>query len=125
LVFGVVLSQRFGMPRASEQKARRNSGEYVASIASLYRGARATGPALEVIYRQFLRDVCARLALPPDISLEELADAAARRGQVNGVKLKRLLGRCEQSLDTMSLSESELLELVRQMERFRDELGID
>lgn len=139
MVIGI-LAPRFGTPKAVGSRVRRSSAEYVTSLASLYRGAHATGPALEVIYRQFLRDVCARLALPPDVSLEELADVAARRGHVNAVQLKRLLGRCEYNLDRMqsaatdqrgmlvdrhSLSETELLDLVKHMDRFRKELGID
>ncbi|HEY3332612.1 MAG TPA: DUF4350 domain-containing protein [Capsulimonadaceae bacterium] len=125
LVMILVLAPRFGTPKPPVDRSRRTSGEYVSSVASLYRGARATGPALEVIYRQFLRDVCARLSLPSDISLQDLADAAARRGHINGVQLKRLLGRCEHNLDSGTLSEAELLELVKQMEKFRKELGID
>jgi hypothetical protein len=125
LVMLLVLAPRFGTPRPMADQTSRSTGEYVASLASLYRAAHAASPALDFIYRQFLRDMCSRLALPSDISLADLADAAGRRGQIDAAELKRLLGRCEQCLATTSVSENDLLDLVRRMERFRKELGID
>jgi len=121
----LILAPRFGTARPLADRTRRNTGEYVASLASLYRSAHAAAPALDFIYRQFLRDICSRLALPPEISLAELADAAGRRGQIESAELKRLFGRCEQCLAAASVSENDLLDLVRRMERFRKELGID
>lgn len=125
VAMALVLAPRFGTPQPSADRTRRNSAEYVASLASLYRSAHAATPALDFIYRQFLRDLCARLALPSDISLAQLADAAGRRGQVDAVELKKLMGSCEQHLSTQSVTESEMLELVRKMEQFRKEMGID
>jgi hypothetical protein len=125
VVLLIVLALRFGSPVPVNAQSRRSSGEYVTSLAGLYRNARAAVPALEIIYRQFLRDLCWRLALPPDVSLEQLAEAASRRANLSKSNLRRLLGNCEKALDQQSLTESELLDLVRQMERFRKELGID
>lgn len=125
LIMAIVLVPRFGTPRPVQSKEHRNTGEYVSSLASLYRGARATAPALELIYRQFLRDLCHRLSVPTDLSLAALADAAGRRSHVNAGDLKKLLGRCERCIETQSVTENELLDLVRHMERFRKELGID
>ncbi len=62
-------------------------------------GREASGTALETLYRQFLRDVCGRLALPPDVNLERLAEVAARRGQTDKERLRRLLATCELRLD--------------------------
>ncbi|MDR3709170.1 MAG: hypothetical protein P4L33_12785 [Capsulimonadaceae bacterium] len=125
IVMVFVLAPRFGTARPAGPNERRNSGEYVASLAALYRGAHAAAPALDFIYRQFLRDLCTRLNVPTDLSLAALAEAAGRRGHVNEVELKKLLGRCERHIETRSLTENELLDLVRQMERFRKELSID
>jgi hypothetical protein len=96
----------------------------VASLAGLYQSAGATIPALETVYRQFLRDLCTRLALPSNTSLQQLADAAARRGRLDRQDLQRLFSACERHLDFQQLSEADLLDLVRQMERFRKQLGI-
>ena len=95
-------------------------------MASLYRRAEASGTALETLYRQFLRDVCGRLALPPDVSLERLADVAARRGQVDKGRMRSLLATCEMRLDAGvgKVSEQELLDLTQQMERIRKDMGI-
>jgi hypothetical protein len=100
------------------------SSEYVTSLAVLYRRAGASSAALETIYRQFLRDISTRLALPPDVALEQLAEAAARRAHVDKNEFRRLLATCEQRLDDKRVTEAELLNLTRQMERVRKEIGI-
>ncbi len=120
----VLLSGRFGPPVPLVRARVRTSGEYVASLASLYRRAEASGTALETLYRQFLRDVCGRLALPPDVNLERLAAVAARRGQIDPERLRRLLATCELRLDQGKVSEAELLDLTRQMDGIRKDIGI-
>ena len=119
-----LLGGRFGPPVPLNRAVARNSAEYVVSVASLYRRAEASGTALETLYRQFLRDICGRLALPPDVNLERLAEVAAQRGQVNKERLRRLLATCEMRLDGGKLTEAELLDLTRQMESIRKEIGI-
>ena len=122
----VLLAVRFGPPVPLARTQARTSAEYVTSLASLYRRAEASGTALETLYRQFLRDVCGRLALPPDVSLERLADVAARRGQVDKARMRSLLATCEMRLDAGvgKVSEQELLDLTQQMERIRKDMGI-
>lgn len=120
----VLLGGRFGPPAPAGRDMARSSADYVASLASLYRRAEASGTALETLYRQFLRDVCGRLALPPDVNLERLAEVAARRGQVDKERFRRLLATCELRLDAGKVTEAELLDLTRQMESIRKEIGI-
>jgi len=120
----VLLGGRFGPPIPTGRDLARSSADYVASLASLYRRAGASGTALEMLYRQFLRDVCGRLALPPDVNLERLAEVAARRGQVDKERFRRLLATCELRLDAGKVTEAELLDLTRQMESIRKEIGI-
>ena len=119
-----LLAVRFGPPVPLGRGAARSSADYVGSLASLYRRAGASQTALETLYRQFLRDLCGRLALPPDVDLERLAAVAARRGQVDKERLRRLLATCELRLDTGKVSEAELLDLTRQMESIRKDIGI-
>jgi len=90
----------------------------------LYRRAGASQTALETLYRQFLRDICGRLALPPDVDLERLAAVAARRGQIDKERIRRLLATCELRLDSGKVSEAELLDLTQQMESIRKDIGI-
>ncbi len=124
LALAVLLSVRFGPPVPLVRGAARSSADYVGSLASLYRRAGASQTALETLYRQFLRDICGRLALPPDVDLERLAAVAARRGQIDKERLRRLLATCELRLDSGKVSESELLDLTQQMESIRKDIGI-
>ena len=119
-----LLAVRFGPPTPLVRDRARSSADYVASLASLYRRAEASSTALETLYRQFLRDVCGRLALPPDVNLERLAEVAAKRGQVDKERLRRLLATCELRLDQGKVTEADLLDLTRQMESIRKEIGI-
>ncbi len=119
-----LLAVRFGPPVPLVRSVARSSADYVSSLASLYRRAGASQTALETLYRQFLRDICGRLALPPDVDLERLAAVAARRGQIDKERLRRLLATCELRLDAGKVSESDLLDLTRQMESIRKEIGI-
>lgn len=119
----VVLSVRFGPPVPPVALIARSSADYVGSLAGLYRRAGASQTALETLYRQFLRDICGRLALPPDVDLERLTAVAARRGQIDKERLRRLLATCELRLDQGKVSEAELLDLTRQMESIRKEIG--
>lgn len=120
----IALALRFGMPVPLNPPSGHVSGEYVESLAGLYQSAGATLTALETTYRQFLRDVCARFALPPDVSLSHLAEVAARRGRLDRNSLRQLLSSCERHLDQQKITDSELLDLVRQMERVRTQLEI-
>lgn len=124
VLLALALALRFGVPVPLAQRVGHTSGEYVTSLAGLYRSAGATLPALETIYRQFLRDLCARFALPPDVSLSQLAEVASRRGRLDRNALRQLLSACERHLDQRQLSEGELLDLVRQMDRYRKQLDL-
>jgi len=124
LGLGVLLAVRFGPPVPLVRSAARSSSDYVGSLAGLYRRAGASQTALETLYRQFLRDICGRLALPPDVDLERLAAVAARRGQIDKERVRRLLATCELRLDSGKISEAELLDLTRQMESIRKDIGI-
>ena len=123
LVAGVV-AVRFGQPVPLGRGQSRTSVEYVASLAGLYRRAKASPAALETLYRQFLRDLSARLALAPNVSLEQLSEVAARHGGVDKEALRRLLATCEQRLDSGAVTKPELLDLTRQMEAVRKDLGL-
>ncbi len=124
LGLAVLLAVRFGPPVPLVRGVARSSSDYVGSLAGLYRRAGASQTALETLYRQFLRDICGRLALPPDVDLERLAAVAARRGQIDKDRMRRLLATCELRLDAGKISEAELLDLTQQMESIRKDIGI-
>jgi hypothetical protein len=124
IVLVAVVAVRFGTPVPLGQGVTRTSAEYVTSLATLYRRAQASTATLETLYRQFLRDLAARMGLAPDVNLEHLADVAARRGGIDKEALRQLLATCEQRMDDRKLSESELIDLARRMERIRKDIGI-
>ncbi len=118
------LAVRFGPPVPLLQGVSRTTAEYVTSLAGLYQRAGASTTALDTLYRGFLRDLCARLALAPDVGLEQLAAAAARGGRTDRQRLRGLLAACEGHLDTGKVTEADLLDLVRRMEHVRKDMGI-
>jgi hypothetical protein len=120
----IVLGTRFGNPISLTRGKVRHTGEYVTSLAALHRRAGATTIALETIYRNFLRDLCARLGISADTRLDILARTAAKRSNISESSLRNLLVLCEQRLDEGRLPENELVELVRQMEKIRKDVGI-
>lgn len=124
LVAFAVVAVRFGTPVPLIRAGERNSAEYVTSLSNLYWKAGASTTALEMIYRQFLRETTSRLGLSADVNLEQLADAAGRRGGVSVMEMRRLLAHCEQYIDSGRISEAELLDLVRRMDRIRKDIGI-
>jgi len=124
IVVFVVAASRFGTPVPLFRPGERTSAEYVASLANLYWKAGASTTALEMIYKQFLRELTSRLGLSADVNLETLADVAARRGGVGVMEMRRLLTLCEQHIDSGKVSEVELLDLVRRMDRIRKDIGI-
>lgn len=123
VVVGVV-AVRFGSPVPLNRSSGRTTAEYVTSLAALYWKAGASSTALEMIYKQFLRELTSRLGLSADVNLEQLADMASRRGGINQMELRRVLAACERIIDTGKVSEPELLDLVRRIDRIRKEIGI-
>lgn len=123
LLVGVV-GIRFGAPVMMNAGKSRNSAEYVSSLSSLFWKAGASITVLEMIYRNFLRELTTRLGLSSDTQLEHLADIVARRLNMNKMEIRNLIASCEQHIDSGRLTETELLDYVRRMDRIRKEIGI-
>lgn len=126
LVFLLIVAMtapRFGAVKVYKRGEVRASGEYLTSLSGIYHRAEAAVPALEIIYRQFLRDICERLALPPDVPLDKLANIIARQTKIAPDGIKRLLAACELGLDRKQLTSRELLHLTRQMEQIKRQLN--
>jgi hypothetical protein len=124
LVMLAALAPRFGRPLPANAGVQRTAGEYVASLASLYAGGKATTAALEPLYRQFLRDVCAYLGVASDITLDRLATIAAKGSGVTEAQVRNVLLRCENAIVRKSLTEAEMVYIVRDLEALRKELKI-
>ncbi|MES2464003.1 MAG: hypothetical protein V4671_25815, partial [Armatimonadota bacterium] len=150
LLMAYSASRRFGLPRPLPASPRVSS-EYVASLADLYRRARATDAALEAVLKIFWRDLCRVSGLPSDAPLQEVAHrAAAQVGELSDAEQSALADRitsavseCRAKIDPpeppvdeksrrkiraarrkSTLSEAELLRLVSLIEALRKELQI-
>ena len=129
---------RFGLPRGLPEQSRLSS-EYVASLADLYRRARASDAALEGVYLAFWRDLCRAVGVPLDTDTTEVArmavaslgvdaygpNVAAKRAK-REERLRTLLQTCEAKIDAgaKKLNEGELLSLSRALEDMRKELQL-
>ncbi len=129
---------RFGLPRPLPEQSRLSS-EYVASLADLYRRARASDAALEGVYLSFWRDLCRAVGMPLDSDAADVARRAAASlgsdlygsdASVNRAKreekLARLLQQCETKIEAgaKKLPDGELLTLARAIEDMRKELQL-
>lgn len=112
---------RFGRPLPLPAGEKRNLGEYLNSMAGLYRRANAGDVAVENLYRNLLR-VMTEYSGQTGRRPEELARVcAARRGFDPGA-LSSLFKRCESIVTCRTrVSDTELLQLSKQIDLYRRE----
>jgi hypothetical protein len=121
--------KRFGLPRPLPAPPRVSS-EYVASLASLYRRARAADAALEGVYLPFWRELCRAVGLPYDAPTDEVVRRAAYTLGMNSdpaaleTRLRTVVTACESKLESGDVRDADLLPLARDLEKMRKELGI-
>jgi hypothetical protein len=151
LLMAYSASRRFGLPRPLAAPSRVSS-EYVASLADLYRRARATDAALEAVLKIFWRDLCRSVDMPVDADLSEVALRAAGQASASteaeraslAERIVRTLKECREKIDVPAtsasdensgrkkqktkrkptLSDTELLRLVTTLEGLRKELEL-
>jgi len=111
--------RRFGPPLVPDAAPRRTVGEYVASLAVLYRRAGQRGYAAETLAQQLKRDLAEGLGLNAGLEDAAFAEAVGRRRGVDPAPLARVLRRLREGA---RLSESDLLALVRQGDALRQRL---
>lgn len=117
LIVLVVFSfgRRFARPLPLKQERRTTNLEFVASMATITRLARATDLAMQNIYGEFRRRLCRYAGLPPRVDTPRLASSVARRSGGSERDLHKLLFRCEQVVQGKQTSDQELLSLVSQI----------
>ena len=115
LVFGYLLlrGRRFGRPRPLDLSRGRSLGEYVSSVAALYRAGRKRAFLAEHFRRQLWRAYARSLGLPGDASEAQLV-ARARAAGRDPSALLDVARALEQG---PRLGEAELIKLVRSGER--------
>ena len=128
LLLAYSAGRRFGLPRPLPAPARVSS-EYVASLADLYRRARAADAALEGVYLSFWRDLCRAVGLPYDAPTNEVVRRAAgtlgsgNRQELED-RLRRVVNECETKIEGGKVAERDLAPLGRELEILRKDLGL-
>jgi hypothetical protein len=122
LLLVYTVSRRFGGRVPDEGRVRRSRSEYLGSMASLLRRARAVDLAISQVRRQFLSDTHRALGLPRDAEQAALLAAAATRG-VDPERLRSLLDRAGRLTESRDRSQQdEALAVARDLARVRRQL---
>jgi hypothetical protein len=124
LALGILLlyyywGKRFGRPIPLPNHPDLVTGEYVASLAGIYRQGRARRLILDSICQGFKGDLAQYLGAPRNLPSGELAPTLGQGSPIDTGKLTELLKRCEELLSKPGFSEADLFAVVRQMERWR------
>jgi hypothetical protein len=121
LALGVLLlfyfwGKRFGCPMPLTKNKDQVSGDYVSSMANIYRQSRQRQLILESIYQGFRQDLAQYLGVPKKLPNEELVKIFSGLPRIDTQKLKNLLGHCIELMDKSNFGETALFTIVRDME---------
>jgi hypothetical protein len=116
--------RRFARPLPLRRERRTTNLEFVSSMATITRLARASDLAMQNVYWDFRKRLCRYSGLPSNVESGHLAAKAARRARLNEQELARLLTLCDQVSRGRPVSDSELLKLVTRIREIESQLGI-
>ncbi|HUK90347.1 MAG TPA: DUF4350 domain-containing protein [Blastocatellia bacterium] len=116
--------RRFGRPTPVRQDKRTTNLEFVSSMATITRLARATGLAMQNIYGEFHRRLCRYCGMPSNTSNARLAAAASRRGTAPEPELMDVLVRCGQVAGGAYVSDAEMLDLVSRIRAIESKMRV-
>lgn len=122
LLFIYVQNVRLGKAKTLQYEERRSAGEYVESMANIYRLAKAETLALETLYRSFLRDAGKSLGCPPSIEPSQLAELLQRRGIGEHKAIENSLRRIETLIEQGHGNHKEIYSLSVSVEEWRRKL---
>lgn len=122
LLFIYVRNVRLGRAKILHYEERRSALEYVASMANIYRLAKAEVLALETLYRSFLREVQRRLGPAPTLSHETIADYLNNLGAGEKDKIVQILSRIETLLSQGKGELKEVYALAANLEQWRKKI---
>jgi hypothetical protein len=105
-------ARRFARPLPLSRERRTTTLEFVGSMATIARLARASDLAMQNIYSEFRRRLCRFSNLSSSVETAKLARAVAVRAGLDERDLKLLLLKCEQVAHGEHVSDSEMLQLV-------------
>ena len=107
--------KRFGRPVPLPAGPYRITGEYVSSIANIYRQGRARHIILENITDAFRHDLSRYLGAGKNLTNEELVNNFSQRPHIDVRVLNDLLVRCELLFKKTVISEPELFAIARDL----------
>jgi hypothetical protein len=128
LGFGALLvynsNRRFGRAKTLNPPDYRPSTDYVGSLAKLYQRAGGADIALLSLHHDFARALTRHLELPPDATMPQVVARVGERHPGEVAEVQSVLALCEQVRAGTRITETELLNLARQMETLRRRLNL-
>jgi hypothetical protein len=104
--------RRFARPLPLKVERRTTNLEFVSSMATITRLARASGLAMENIYSEFRRRLCHYAGVGKETDSPRLAKEVASRSRISERTLRDVMARCERIIRGDRASDSEMLSLV-------------
>ena len=118
-------SRRFGRAVPEPESSRLSKLEYVSAMAELQQRTRAYDLAIENIYSDFRRRVCALIGLDnTTASRREIAERIGERIGVKAGEIEELLFQCEDVMHGEPAGKKETIDLVARIRRLENELGM-
>src|SRR5262249_12979901 len=106
LLFIYTRGRRFGRPLPLRRERRTTNLEFVSSMATITRLARASGLAMENIYSEFRRRLCRYAGAGREIDGPRLAKEVASRSRISERNLRDVMARCARIIPCGRASES-------------------
>jgi hypothetical protein len=116
--------RRFARPLPLKVERRTTNLEFVSSMATVARLARASGLAMENIYSEFRRRLCHYAGVGRDIDSPRLAREVATRSRISERDLRDVMARSERIIRGGRASDSEMLSLVTRIRDIESDLKL-
>ncbi|MEW6362779.1 MAG: DUF4350 domain-containing protein [Acidobacteriota bacterium] len=125
IILAYTVGMRFARPLDPPEPNRLARLEYISAMAELQRRMNAYDLALENIYGNLRRRIARLLGLENSAgSREQLAAMIASRTKCNRADIEKLFAHCEAIIHGSRAGKREVLEIVRELRRLENELGL-
>ena len=118
-------SRRNGPIHPLPQPSRLSPLEFVSTLGKLYRRANAVHSVLAIPYARFRAQAARQLGINQDVPAADLARALKNRLRYKDDSLAELLRQIENALHNPELQETQVLELVQQLNRHAQKLKLN
>jgi hypothetical protein len=123
-VAAYTFGRRFARPLPLRRERRTTNLEFVSSMATITRQARATDLAMQNVYWDFRKRLCRYSGLASNADGGRLVATAARRARLDERELARLLTDCDEVARGRPTSDAELLRLVTRIREIESQIGL-